>query len=88
MKQTQIKKVKMSFDEFIELSERIGDSKTKCERWLDIDELEKLQNEDLMSKIEFVIWMCETAPEPETEEDKERKKKANDFMKNMLDLED
>lgn len=79
----------LSFEEYDILVERLNDNDFKCgDWWPTVEEIKTRIEPNFNKYIEFLLWITETAEEPQTEEQKESKKYINSLLRKNLKLVD
>ncbi len=74
-------KVCTTFDDYDELVARVSSMPFKRGEWWPTDyQIEHYIRPNFDLCYEFIVWMLETGPAPETEEQAESKKKLNDLL--------
>lgn len=80
---------KMTFDDYDALVQRIKENKYQCDGWWPTpEELKEKIGNDINANIQFLIWVVETNPEPETDEEKASKRYINKLLYDNLKLYD
>ena len=79
--------MKMTFDTYDEIEDKISKLQYEADGWWPtVEDLETKFKTKCKSDFEFLIWILNTNPEPETEEDKLSKKKIQEILYNKLEL--
>ena len=80
-------KTTMSFTEYDILAERVSKNNFKCgDWWPTVDEIKTKIEPEFNKYIEFLIWILETADQPETPEQKASKKYINQLLISKLKM--
>ena len=76
-------------DELDALYERIGDNQFRAyDWWPTVEELKAYVAPKPEKYMEFLIWILETADDPETPEEEASKKYINKLLRNMIKIKD
>lgn len=79
----------MTMDELDILYERIGENQFKAyDWWPTVEEIKNYIESKPEKYIEFMIWILETADDPETPEEEESKKYLNRILRNTIKIKD
>ena len=82
-------KTTMTMDELDALYERIGSNSFRAyDWWPTVEELKTYVEPHPEPFIEFLIWILETADDPETPEEEESKKYINRLLIKLLKIKD
>lgn len=78
---------KMTFSEYDKLCERLENNPYQCDGWWPTpEELKENMGSEVSQNIDFLTWILETNPDPETEEEKRSRNYINKLLRNNLKL--
>ena len=79
---------RMTFNDYDALVERLKENPYQCNGWWPSPEELDEKLDEINPNIPFLIWIVETNPDPETEEEKASKRHINRILRENLKLYD
>lgn len=80
-------KTTMTLEEYDNLCDRLSNNEYKCGAWWPtVEEISKYLEPEKEKYIEFMLWVLETAENPNNEEEKESKKYLNKILRETLKI--
>lgn len=80
-------KKEITYDELDAMLDRFDKAKYKCGNWWpSLEEIKQYIEPDIKNKLEFALWISETATEPITDEDKIARQYLNKLINNNLQI--